>query len=148
VGTDAEGRFVLESLPPGAYTLQSNHGCEHRQHADLQPVTVELAAGESREGIVLSFLWGSSVQGAVRTPTGVAAPEGAQVWLVRESRETGERAHSVGVDQGRYELSGVPAGRYRICAHRSEAWSRDHECAEGLPVTLGDDPLTVDLVLR
>lgn len=78
--TDENGRFEVEGLFPGAYSLVAYHG----GHASSAPVDVQLRSGEARDGLVLTLREGQRLTGRVRDTRDFPV-EGARVSVDRSS---------------------------------------------------------------
>lgn len=119
--TDDEGRYMLESLPPGHRTLEATHpdyGTARRQ--------TELRVGENSLDITLEG--GSEVSGRVVDDTGMPVP-GAQVWLYSLG---GPRPLStMSQSDGSFRFAAVAAGDYRAGVDK-EGFAR----SERVPVTV------------
>jgi protocatechuate 3,4-dioxygenase beta subunit len=130
--TDAEGRFVLESLTPGWWTVRA----EASGWLGAESGRRQVLAGESLEGIEIILGEGAVVTGRVFSPEGkpIAGAE------VRAYGELGNpRAVSAG--DGTYRLTGVEIGERSI-----EATHPDHEFASReLTVNPGDNQLDLKL---
>jgi protocatechuate 3,4-dioxygenase beta subunit len=131
--SDAEGRFVLESLTPGWWTVRA----EASGWLSAESGRRQVLAGESLEGIEIVLGEGAVVSGRVFSPEGILIA-GAEV---RAYGNLGNpRAVSAG--DGTYRLTGVEIGERSI-----EATHPDHEFASHeLTVSPGDNQL--DLKLR
>lgn len=79
VKVEADGTFRLDGLRPGRYTLTAHDG----GYARSLPVSVTLAKGKSRSGLVLELRAGVSVRGRVVGPNGEPV-ERAVVQLVAD----------------------------------------------------------------
>ena len=53
--TDAEGRFTLDSLLPGAYRVQASKAGYAMQTFDAQQLIVEVLPGQTRQGVAVSL---------------------------------------------------------------------------------------------
>jgi len=129
--TDAEGRFVFEGLPAGTTSLR----VDAAEHYQLEPVSVELAAGETVGGLELSVEAGASVSGRVLGPSREPVPD---AWISAKGllEKTWSDAN------GWYRLSGLPPGPVTLFAN-----ARDHIGArETLDLDSGEEAL--DFVLE
>ena len=52
---DADGRFALENIPPGAYRIQAAKAGFATQTFDLQPLIVEVLPGQTRESVAVAL---------------------------------------------------------------------------------------------
>jgi protocatechuate 3,4-dioxygenase beta subunit len=119
--TDDEGRYVLESLPPGHRTLEASHpdyGMARRQ--------AELRLGENTLDITLEG--GSEVSGRVVDETGTPVA-GAQVWLA--SLGASRPLSTMSQSDGGFRFAAVTAGNYRAGVEK-EGFAR----SERVPVTV------------
>jgi protocatechuate 3,4-dioxygenase beta subunit len=135
--TDAEGRFRLEGLGPGSYTLTASHPewTEETERVELkeQPSTVEirLGRGGAISGVVLAG--GRGVGGA-----GVSLSAAGQS---RGPFGGGDR-NAITDDAGRFRFDTLTAGRYTVVASL-----RTQSSAPAEAVLQGDASQDVTLVL-
>ncbi len=118
--TDDEGRYELDSLPPGLRTLEAthpDHGTARRQ--------VELRAGDNSFDISLEG--GNEVTGRVVDGAGTPVA-GAQVWLVASG---GLPASMMSQSDGSFRFAAVADGSYRAGVDK-EGFAR----SERVPVTV------------
>src|SRR5215210_13367 len=118
---DGDGRYVLDSLPPGQRTIEASHpehGTVRRQ--------VDLRVGENSLDITLEG--GSEVSGRVFDDLGVPVA-GADVWITSPG---GARPLSTtSQSDGSFRIAAVADGSYRAGAYK-EGFAR----AEMVPVTV------------
>jgi hypothetical protein len=116
VGTaDAEGRYHFPGVGPGSYEIEARFGDESVGFAaahlspgfDRQRVNVDLAAGGHVVSGLARFADGRPWLGRVGV---VAADDGMQFY------GTFGRPAAMTDELGRFEIRGVPAGRYQLCA--------------------------------
>lgn len=130
--SDAEGRFVLESLTPGWWTVRA----EASGWLSAESGRRQVLAGESLEGVEIVLGEGAVVTGRVFSPEGTPIA-GAEV---RAYGNLGNpRAVSAG--DGTYRLTGIEIGERSI-----EATHPDHEFASReLTVNPGENQLDLKL---
>ena len=127
--TNGEGRFILESLPPGWWTVRAS--APGWLPADSERRQVR--AGESLEGMEIALGRGETVAGRVLSPDG-APLSGAEVQAL------GGPSAVSGAD-GTYRLEGVETGERTV-----EATHPDHEFASRtLEVEPGENRLDLKL---
>jgi hypothetical protein len=111
--TDESGAFAIDWLLPGRVTLlASAPGC-----APSEPLVLELAPGQSMDGLVLRLRAAGTITGEVLGPGSI--PEAEQFVYMHEKDRDG---HTDGVrtdTKGRFAFIGVPAGEYRIVSTTS-----------------------------
>jgi protocatechuate 3,4-dioxygenase beta subunit len=145
VRSDDEGDFTLDRLLPGTYGIVTSQ-CEHGCHLRLSEGPFTLTAGQSVDDVLLLVRFGAALCGSVRTASGAAAPESSVV-LVTGSSPDDDTRHAA-VSKGRYRLDGLPAGSYRVCAHRSDEWGPQHECPGARSIDVpSESALVLDLVI-
>ena len=123
VGTDQQGRFSIDGLPAGNFTVSAAkpgyvtvfHGAKRPGRGPGVPVAV----GEGqRVDVTLKILPGASVTGVVTTPNGNPAP-GIPIAVV-DVRRPGMSApapvRGVTDDRGVYRVFGLPPGDYLVSA--------------------------------
>jgi protocatechuate 3,4-dioxygenase beta subunit len=86
VRTDAEGRFEASGLAAGVHTIICDHNST-QPRGILEPVTVTLAVGEVKKGVVLELPRYATLEVCVRDPDGKPL-ERAWVGVSRNSKET------------------------------------------------------------
>ena len=106
----ADGRFLLPKVKPGAVTLTASA----TGFAPSEPLALEVLAGRETSGVVLTLQRGGTLTGEVVDLDGRQAA-GVDVWLYNTSGTNfNESAESDA--GGRFELTGMPAGRYHVRA--------------------------------
>jgi uncharacterized protein (DUF2141 family) len=123
--TDAEGRFTIQGVEPGAYLLQARRtGYLDQGYGALVPDTVgpplEIAAGETRRDLILKLTPQSLVYGKIVDEDNDPAP-GAQVTVLRVSYAGGHRhlvdaGMSESQDDGSFVVGNLKPGRYYVSA--------------------------------
>ncbi|HLX45229.1 MAG TPA: carboxypeptidase-like regulatory domain-containing protein [Bryobacteraceae bacterium] len=119
--TDGSGRFRFEGLPAGKYDLRAvktgigTAGYGANSSRELGEF-LELADGQTRDGITLRFIHSGSVAGRVLDADGEPMVH-EQVMLQRPVRSLGERIlgnyRSAGTnDRGEYRITNVDPGQY------------------------------------
>src|SRR5262245_14122081 len=63
--TDADGRFTLDSVVPGAYRVQASKPGYAMQMFDGPQLIVEVLPGQTREGVLVPLLRGAAIAGHV-----------------------------------------------------------------------------------
>lgn len=114
--TDAGGSFAFEGLPPGSYSVRPIYPEHARGYVD--PTPFELRARQCKE---LGYLpwWDGRIGGRVLDERGQPVA-GLRVYLISPELDLSERAnlmHNMWMmtkDDGRFELTGVPRGRYQL----------------------------------
>ncbi len=122
VSTDDEGRYELDSLPPGLRTLEASHpdhGMARRQ--------VEVRVGDNAFDISLEA--GNEVSGRVIDEAGTPVP-GAQVWLARAGGLPGPPMSTTSQSDGGFRFAAVVDGSYRTSV------SKEGFAPESVPVTV------------
>jgi hypothetical protein len=128
--TDGSGQFQFTGLPVGNYDLRANkagagtaiYGTNGTRETGK---TIELAEGETLQGLKLRFIHSAAISGRVVDSDG-GPIEGAQVSLRRYSRNFGQRvlvnAGPLGTtdDRGEYRISNVQPGQYLLFAGHSQ----------------------------
>ncbi|MCH9649233.1 MAG: carboxypeptidase-like regulatory domain-containing protein [Deltaproteobacteria bacterium] len=103
-----EGRFVLENVKPGQYSL-SGSGTGYRT---AKIPTIEVAEGATVEGIVLILEKGAVIQGRILAPDGKPVSQ-ASLRLSKQSHRQdilGGAKSAVSDSQGHYRLEGLESG--------------------------------------
>ena len=131
--SDGEGRFVIESVPPGAWSIKAVAG----GFLDATKGKLEVARGQDLEGLTLHLEKGATLRGTVVGPEG-SPVAGVQVALVQQRRSgggmdwlsaPGKRGKSDG--EGRFLLQSLEPGKRSVKATRA-----------------GYPPVTRDLTLK
>ncbi|MBK9090864.1 MAG: carboxypeptidase regulatory-like domain-containing protein, partial [Holophagales bacterium] len=120
--TDASGRFRFDHLSPGRYTLGASVPAQA-----AEPVEAIVVAGESKDDVTLVLAGGATIRGVVsglsetlRAGVGVNASGPRDYWA---SARTGA--------DGRFELSGAPAGTISLRATAGDILSGATRSASG-----------------
>lgn len=127
--TDGSGEFKFEGLPPGKYSLRASktgvgsatYGASGvRELGDF----IELADGETRQGLKLRFIRFCSISGHVVDSDGDPIV-GLNVTLQRPGRNRGERVllnyrNAMTKDRGEYRLGGLDPGQYYLFANPNQ----------------------------
>jgi hypothetical protein len=135
--TDAEGRFRLEGLSPGSYTLTASHPewTEETERVELkeQPSTVEIRLGR-----------GGAIGGVVLAGGRGVAGAGVSLSAAGQSRGPfgGGDRNAITDDAGRFRFDTLTAGRYTLVASL-----RTQSSAPAEAVLQGDASQEVTLVL-
>src|SRR5262249_17435960 len=131
-----DGAFTIANVPPGRYVLRvRGDDTETPQFATI-PVTVNGTDLDDLTGVLTS---GATLTGSVVFPSAGSAPDPTQIRLVAPSIEPGFAGPqpNARVDKnGKFELSGVPAGRHLIRpAGNARGWSLKSVTIAGRDVT-------------
>jgi uncharacterized protein (DUF2141 family) len=141
--TNASGEFVIKGVVPGKYRLSAAYGGDLAsgwsvrtamdKDRDLMDFPLDLSGGENVTGIAIVMTRAvQRVSGLIQNEDGVPTP-GLTVVLFPADRTlwlSGRRTRTARSGQdGRYELSGVPAGEYRIAAVTDMDASETHDPA-------------------
>jgi hypothetical protein len=124
--TDANGRFAFGYLPPGRYQLRvTRDGYQPAAYnsagnPNRPPETIQLAASESRSGLILHMKLISSISGVVLDEDGDPLPN-VQVVVMKPAFQRGRRKLIQGPmamtdSTGHYHLSGLVGGQYAVAA--------------------------------
>lgn len=122
--TDAQGRFAFAGLPEGSFTLTAHRNDLGTFRWGQRPQSwlvgaLNLNERSSRQAIVFRIERFGTIAGTVRDAAGNPMPN-IQVSAARRSWSNGKAAmHWAGFattdDLGRFRLSSLPRGRYRVC---------------------------------
>jgi len=130
--TDAEGRFRLDGLPPGWWSLRATAG----GHRGETRERLHVLAGESREDVEIVLTSGATVSGRVLTSAGEPAA-GARVSALSEKGAV----ETVAGGDGAYRLAGVETGEHTVEATLDEGrWA-----SRNLTVQPGDNRLDLKM---
>jgi hypothetical protein len=126
VETDAEGAFVMDTVPPGEQTIVVNHD----SYVQLRQTAPEVRRGEEQT-LELVLSTGRKITGTTRTPSG--APSGVRYLMLRGDDDAvrSVRKGVVCMPDGAFTISGLEPGAYRIFA----AGSRSAD--EGVSIEVG-----------
>lgn len=135
---EADGVFLFEGIPPGAYTLEASvPGSQERVRRELT-----LAAGDWIDDLTLDFrIVGGEILGLVRLPDGSPAVS-ASVWLA--GPEGSEDTHVRTDAEGRFRFRGLAAGPYAVRARPP----REHAATSYQVRRTGIEPDGVELELE
>ena len=124
VGTDDEGRFEFDALPPGSFTLSATkpgfvetfHGSNLRHPGRGPGVPVAIADGQHVE-VALEIVPGAVVTGTINDAGGNPAPRvSVAIVGVGPQGPRGTPARSVTDDRGVYRVFGLAPGEYLVSA--------------------------------
>ncbi len=104
--TDDSGQFTIPNVPPGSYTITASH----RDYARITQPGLQLDSGEDMRGIDLMLATGGGASGVYVVdgqPVG-----GIPIQLVGAG---GMKMLTTDAD-GRFDVTGLPAGKYMIIA--------------------------------
>jgi hypothetical protein len=109
-----DGAFSIPNVPPGRYVLRARGDREAAQYA-LQPITV---AGQDLDALTVILSAGGTISGTVSFQPGMTQPpDVTQVRITAPSTDQGSLGPQPNVrlgKDGRFSLSGVPAGSHLI----------------------------------
>lgn len=113
--TDGEGRFTLETLPAGRFTLDTSA----QGYLPGRRDGIEIAAGSDPEDLEIVLLRGAALEGTVQAPDGNPAV-GARVWAMPAATD-GFNLLSIFPEartdgDGRYRLEGLGEGKHSVSA--------------------------------
>ena len=129
---DADGRFRLDSLPPGWWSLRATAA----GYRGATRERIHVPAGEGRDGVEIVLGPGAVVAGRVFTSGGEPAP-GARVSAFSEDGVV----QALAAGDGTYRLAGVEPGERTIEATLGEgAWA-----SQSLTVQPGDNRLDLTM---
>jgi hypothetical protein len=137
-GTDSDGLFEVEGLPPGKYAVTAGH-------PDFSSATQSVEITETGGSVKLSLQSGNGVTGQVLDESRRPVP-GAAVSLTMGT--PGQSGQGSGNDQGtladeggRFRFDHVPAGRYSAVA------ARQRDVTKPVPVVVLDGQPTADVTV-
>ncbi len=120
--TDASGRFRFDHLSPGRYTLSASVPGQ-----STEPVEAVLAGSESKEDVTLVLAGGATIRGVVsglpdafRAGVNVSASGPKEYWASARTAA-----------DGRFELTGAPAGTIALRATAGDFLSGSTRSANG-----------------
>ena len=125
---DSSGRFRFDHLAPGRYTLRAS-GAGRASNA----VEAVVVADASKEDVVLVLSGGAAVRGTVK---GLTEPLRGRVSVEASGPDGYWETRRAGAD-GRFELSGVPAGTIRVRASAGDLLGGSSLAATGV-VTIAE----------
>ncbi|HKB15335.1 MAG TPA: carboxypeptidase-like regulatory domain-containing protein, partial [Planctomycetota bacterium] len=106
--TDSEGKYRLEGIPPGTYTLLANL----ENYADGRREGISMDRDAKVPGIDLSLARGGGIGGTVVDSLGSPVPFA----LVEVAPKNGDTKRSVAGVDGTFVVSGLAAGVYDVSA--------------------------------
>jgi protocatechuate 3,4-dioxygenase beta subunit len=123
--TDADGRFSMVDVDPGAYRLMGNRA----RYLDARKVMLQLDSGQKLEGITHKLVPAAVIAGTIRDADGEPV-EGAHVVAARRlggGRVEGAESTDTD-DQGNYRFGHLRAGSYLVAVTPTpQSWERvDH----------------------
>src|SRR5262249_7927995 len=116
--TDAEGRFAVESVPPGEYRLQVSKAGYAMPALDTSASTVSVSAGQTQSDVMITLLRGGAMAGRVTDAAGEPQAEVTVMALRRLPNgppmpvPTGRGAQTD--DLGAYRVYGLAPGQYYV----------------------------------
>jgi hypothetical protein len=131
-----DGQFSIANVPPGRYTLRARaDDSETPQYASL-PINV---SGGDLSDLAVVLTPGATLSGIVSFPSTTAPPDATQFRIVAPSMEpgfTGPQPNARLDKDGRFVLSGVPAGLHLIRAGgNARGWTLKSVTVGGRDVT-------------
>lgn len=142
-GTDDNGAFLLENVAVGPQTLTIEKGAYFRQETVLieDQQTFHLTSPDGCE-LPPPPEGSGSIEGRVCAPDGQTWLSDASVFVIRAD---GTRAEATSDTEGRYTLSGVPAGEQTVIVQKgSFSTSFTVTVVEGQTTTVPDDQCELD----
>jgi protocatechuate 3,4-dioxygenase beta subunit len=115
--TDGQGRFAIQNVPHGTYQVRATHA----RFAPFVGRGVTLSAGHDTSGYAITLSTGGGVRGTV-SHSGVPTA-GAMVMLSNADAMKQTTTDS----QGRFEVSGLPAGTYMVMSIRIDGSGPDED---------------------
>lgn len=125
--TDQDGRFVFDALAPGEYRLNAQKiGFAPLLGPGSRPGTIQVAAGQTVDGVNVQLQKGGVIAGKVLDPSGEPLAD-ARVTAMRRINLPGMAAaprftpapmqgSQQTNDLGEFRLSGLPPGEYYVAA--------------------------------
>ena len=127
--TDAEGRFTLDNVLPGAYRVQASKPGYAMQTFDTQQLIVEVLPGQTREGVSVSLSRGGAIAGHVIDSAGEPDAEVQVMAMRRMPGGPGGAGMFVPAgpgaqtnDLGEYRLYGLAPGEYQYRRVLDRRW--------------------------
>ena len=120
--TDASGRFRFDHLSPGRYTLSASVPGQ-----STEPVEAVLVGSESKEDVTLVLAGGATIRGVV---SGLSDSLRAGVNVSANGQKGYWASARTGAD-GRFELTGAPAGTISLRATAGDFLSGSTRSANG-----------------
>lgn len=112
--SDAEGRFLLDKLPPGEIELVATHDA----WAASAPATVQVRAPERTDGVVLTLRLGGTLTGEIYDTRGEPVA-GRDVHVF--SISAGETQRLKSDDAGRFAAERLTPGNFQVVAEPTRA---------------------------
>ncbi len=109
--TDSSGRFRFSHVSAGRYTASA-----HLPGQSSEPQEAVLAAGESKEDLVLVLAGGATLRGVV---TGLPQGQAGGVAIFASGPQQFRGSTRTGAD-GRFELTGLPVGTTTVTANAGD----------------------------
>jgi len=136
--TDASGRFRLDHLSAGRYTVTAELAGQ-----SAEPQTAVLTAAESKEDLVLVLAGGATLRGVV---SGLPQAQlgGVSIWANGPQQFRGSTR--TGAD-GRFELTGLPVGTTSLTASAGDFFGGGSRTASE-SVTIAEGQLEADAEVR
>ena len=108
--TDAEGRFLLEGLDPGAASVLATH----QGFASSSPEPVEVFAGETTEDVVLRLRTGGTLIGTVLNSEG--EPWAGRMITVQSMPDFSRRRIDTSDGDGAFRVEHLEPGQWQVIA--------------------------------
>ncbi len=138
--TDASGRFRFDHLSPGRYTLRASVPGQ-----TAEPVEAIVVAGESKEDVSLVLAGGATIRGVV---SGLSGTLRAGVGVSAGGPGEYGASARTGAD-GRFELSGAPAGTISLRATVGDFLSGSTRTASGsVTIVEGQKEVEAEIVFE
>jgi Carboxypeptidase regulatory-like domain len=115
--TDSEGRFVMQGVPPGEYSVvlaRNGYLPSTRRSRHYSSALLTLAPGQDLEGLLFRMRPAGVIKGRVVDEDGDPMPEINVAAISTSSRD----AHAGGTtnDLGEYRIAGLPEGKFLVLA--------------------------------